>query len=201
MQVGLVILAAGEASRMGFAKQNIQFEGKTLLQRLISEAQETQLSPITVVLGAHKKDIVPTLKDLPITIIDNAGWKAGMGSSIKMGMIGTYLANKTLEAIIISTVDMPFVGVEIFKKLIDTAIQNPDKNIIASAYNGSLGIPVLFKRPSFELLLDIIDSDGAKMMIQANINETASVPFELGAFDLDSPEDIINFNLKFPKKS
>ncbi|MDR0793375.1 MAG: NTP transferase domain-containing protein, partial [Chitinophagaceae bacterium] len=48
---GIIILAAGNSSRLGTPKQLLSFEGKSLLKRITGEALAGH--PVTVVLGAY----------------------------------------------------------------------------------------------------------------------------------------------------
>ena len=193
MNVGIVILAAGASSRMGFPKQTLPIFGTSMLKHLILEVFETPCFPITVVVGANKAKVVPELKDMPVNVIDNKAWEEGMGGSIKMGLIGTYLVSNAIDAIIVMTSDMPYVNAGLLKSLIKTAEELPDKSIIAAKYNETAGIPVLFKRPRFEEILDLKSELGAKSILEKNKNDIATVDFELGSIDLDTKEEYFNF--------
>ena len=78
MNTGIVILAAGSSQRMGTPKQLLPVFGTSLIKYFIEEAMETPCYPITVVVGAHKAKIVPELKNMPISIVDNPAWESGM---------------------------------------------------------------------------------------------------------------------------
>jgi molybdenum cofactor cytidylyltransferase len=198
MLLGLVILAAGKSKRMGFAKQNIIFKEKTMLQHLLHEALMTEYLPITVVVGANKKDIVPNFEKLPITIIDNPNAAKGMGSSIKMGLVGSYMAEKNLEGLLFMTSDMPLVNTNYLKAMALAFENEPDSLIIASMYGGKPGIPALFRRSLFEDLLSIADEDGAKKLIEKHIKNTFTIGFPEGEIDLDTPEDVNKFRISHP---
>jgi len=53
IMTGIIILAAGASTRMGSPKQQLMYQGKTLLQHTIETALSTECSPVIVVLGAH----------------------------------------------------------------------------------------------------------------------------------------------------
>jgi molybdenum cofactor cytidylyltransferase len=193
MNIGVVILAAGESKRMGVPKQTLPIFGVPMLKYLIDEVLDTDSHPVTVVLGAHKSKIVPLLENIPIGIIDNPDWQKGMGSSIKMGLVGAYLITKGFDALIFITSDMPYVNADYIKKMMQVAVENPDKSIIVSEYNGVLGIPVLFKKERFEDILDMKPEHGAKQFFDKYPDEIVSVVFGLGGIDLDTKEDYFNF--------
>jgi molybdenum cofactor cytidylyltransferase len=193
MNIGVVILAAGESKRMGVPKQILPIFGVPMLKYLVDEVLDTEAHPVTVVVGANKTKIVPLLENIPIGIIDNPDWQKGMGSSIKMGLVGSYLITKGFDGLIFMTSDMPFVNAEVLNKLIKTARKFPEKTIIASKYAGTLGIPVLYKKERFEDILDMKPDHGAKQFFNKYLDEIVSVDFDLGAIDLDTKEDYYNF--------
>ncbi len=59
---GIIILAAGNSSRFGSAKQLLHFNNKTLLQHVIDEAIESGAEPIIVVTGANADEISKDIK-------------------------------------------------------------------------------------------------------------------------------------------
>ena len=54
---GIIILAAGNSSRFGSIKQLLQFNNKTLVQHVIDEATDADLSPVIVVTGANAGEV------------------------------------------------------------------------------------------------------------------------------------------------
>ena len=193
MNIGVVILAAGESKRMGAPKQILPIFGVPMLKYLIDEVIDTEAHPITVVLGANKSKIVPLLENIPIGIIDNKEWAKGIGTSIKMGLVGSYLITKGFDGLIFMTSDMPYVTSELITQLIEAARNYPEKSIICSEYDGVKGVPVLLKKERFEDILDMKPEDGAKQFFTKYPNEIFSVPFDLGQIDLDTKEDYYNF--------
>ena len=198
MNTGIVILAAGASSRMGAPKQLLHIDGISLIKRMTEMAMETPCYPIVVVLGANRQIIRKELERMPITVIDNPQWENGMSSSIKMGLAGSYMTYKELEAIIFLTVDMPLVSAELIQKMVEKAKtingnteSSPD--IVACKYNGQIGIPVLFKRKLFNDLLELSGDSGAKKVILANKEQTATIDFPEGKIDLDTMEEYRNF--------
>ena len=177
---------------MGTPKQLLPIGSKNMIQTLIDEALKTSCYPITVVLGANKAKIVPDLVDMPINLVDNANWESGMASSIKMGLIGSYMIEKNIDSILFLTSDMPYVTSEYIQEIIRKA-EETEALIIASKYGGTVGIPALFKREIFTDLLELTGEEGARKLIQQNKEKLALVDFPNGAFDLDTPEDYASF--------
>jgi molybdenum cofactor cytidylyltransferase len=197
MNTSIIILAAGESSRMGMPKQLLMVEGKTLIRRIAEVAMDTPSHPIVVVLGANRTVIRKELDKMPITVIDNPQWENGMSSSIKMGLVGAYMTQKEIDAAIFLTVDMPFVTAELINEMIKKATENPDSEIVACKYDKQIGIPVLFKRSLFNDLLELKGDEGAKKLVLKNKALTAFIDFPEGKFDLDTIEEYWNFVSNF----
>src|SRR6476646_4639850 len=97
-------------------------------------------------------------------------------------------SNRELEAIVLLTCDQPFVEADVVASLVAEA-KRRGKPIVASKYANTLGVPAFFAGSCFTALLDLPDDSGAKSLIQARIDKVASVSFEDGATDIDTPED------------
>ena len=50
-KTGIIILAAGNSSRMGEPKQLMKFKNKTFLQHIVEESKEANLNPVICVTG------------------------------------------------------------------------------------------------------------------------------------------------------
>jgi len=186
--IGAVILAAGESSRLGQPKQLVQFRGKSLVSRAIDAAIEAGCSPITIVLGSDSKKIEDELAGTGVAIVINESWRAGIGTSIRAGAQNLLSQAPNLEAIVLLVCDQPFVDARVIKGLIELR-QKTDKSIVASAYSGTLGVPALFDRSCFQELLALGDDTGAKSIIMRNRGRVAEFPFLQGEIDIDTVAD------------
>src|SRR6185503_4216746 len=83
---GIVILAAGDSSRLGNLKQLLPFNGKTLLQHVIDEAAEAGAQPIVVVTGSNANRVATSIAGSSASIVENGNWKEGMASGIVAGI-------------------------------------------------------------------------------------------------------------------
>lgn len=188
--VGVVILAAGAATRMGAVKQCLPFRNRSLLRHTVEEALTSGCHPVVVVLGAHAEQAGEELHDLPVQGVVNPRWPEGMGSSIRCGMDALIagLAGAEVEAVVLTVCDQPYFSAEIICELI-AAHEQSSSRIVAAEYGGTRGVPALFSRALFPELLALEGQDGARRVIQARAEETIGVPFPEGAIDLDTPEE------------
>ena len=79
-QAGLILLAAGESSRMGTPKQLLSYKGRSLIRHAVEEAVTSSCHPIIVVFGANCDRIAPEIDNLPIHITFNSQWCSSMSS-------------------------------------------------------------------------------------------------------------------------
>jgi molybdenum cofactor cytidylyltransferase len=179
-----IILAAGESNRLGQPKQNLLFNGQTLLQRAVNSARRSKCKPVIVVLGANADTILPSGR---ATLLYNNDWKEGMASSIRAA-INEVSKNNSIDKAIIMLCDQPFVSAELLESMIDKQAET-GKLIVACTYKGTIGVPVLFERALFAKLLLLQGHEGAKKILKDHIPDIASVPFEQGGIDIDTPGD------------
>ncbi len=193
MSVAVIILAAGSSSRLGQSKQLLTIHNETLLRKICKAAITSHANRTIVVLGTDEAKHRTVIDDLDLTIVVNHEWTKGMGSSLKKGLQFLLAKNSKTKAIIISVCDQPMLNCEIFNQLIDLYKKHP-KKIIASSYNHTLGVPTLFGSKWYKELLNTEDQAGAKKVILKNKMEVVQLPFELGALDIDTPEDLKRLN-------
>jgi molybdenum cofactor cytidylyltransferase len=191
---GVIILAAGSSSRFGSPKQNLVYQGKTLLQRAIQTALTSACCDCAVVvLGANEGDIRPNISDQQINITYNPDWHEGMASSIRLGITELLRLEPSVTTAILMLCDQPFVDPLLLYQLTERKAEN-DAGIIACAYKNILGVPTLFDKKYFPELMKLTGSEGAKKIINTYPDDVMSVPFGLGAIDIDTIEDFERLN-------
>jgi molybdenum cofactor cytidylyltransferase len=188
LKIGMILLAAGNASRMGGAKQLLTFEGKTLLCRSAEAAIGSGCSPIVVVVGARAHEVLPHLPAPPLYPIINADWEKGIGSSLRAGLQHLLSLSPILDACLITLCDQPRVDAALLQQ-IAAAYRHTHKPLVACHYNNSPGVPALFDRKYFDALLALPDDAGAKSILLCHPDDTHLIPTPLPALDIDTPAD------------
>ncbi|HXG37824.1 MAG TPA: nucleotidyltransferase family protein [Bacteroidota bacterium] len=186
IHLSILLLAAGGSTRYGSPKQLLPFRGKPLIRHLTEVALQSKASDTYVVLGAEAKKISQELSGLPVRLIVNEEWQEGIGSSLRAGV---QALPKTTEAALIMLGDQPLVTSAHLNSIIE-AHQSTGKPIVASAYSGTLGVPVIFARRFFPELQRLSGDTGAKQIIQNHSGEVAGIPFPDGVVDIDTPRDL-----------
>jgi molybdenum cofactor cytidylyltransferase len=184
--IGAVILAAGGSSRLGRPKQFVKFRGDTLIRRAVRAATEAQCTPVVVVAGENGEELQRELRETSAVIAHNPEWRGGLGTSIRCGV---RRLDGSSEGVVLLTCDQPLVDAPVIAELIAVREQTA-KPIVACRYANTLGIPALFDRSCFDALLALPDDSGAKALIAARSDDVATVEFEAGAVDIDTPEDL-----------
>jgi molybdenum cofactor cytidylyltransferase len=191
---GIIILAAGSSSRFGSPKQNLVYQGKTLLQRAIQTAITSACCDcVLVVLGANEGEIRPSISDQQVHITYNPHWQDGMASSISLGIAELQKLVPLANAALLMLCDQPFVDPLLLYQLTERKAEN-DAGIIACEYKNVLGVPALFDEKYFAELKELKGNEGAKTLINAYADDVMSVPFGLGAIDIDTIEDFEKLN-------
>ena len=193
-RVAIAILAAGASSRMGQPKQLLSFRGKSLLRRSVDTALQTDCGPVVVVLGSNAERITPELDGLPVTVVLNAEWDHGPGTSVRAA-VKHLESDSSVTGVVFLLCDQPFVDVHHMRKLI-AASEATRLPMVASGYGGTCGVPALFDRSCFKLLRTLNLSVGAKQVLNRNFDAVALVPFPNGEVDLDTPADYARYEEK-----
>lgn len=199
MQIGIIILAAGSSSRLGTPKQLIQIEGESLIRKAIKTAMHIQNTKSIVVLGANDELIKPEIADLRINTLFNEAWQSGMASSLKKGLDYLLNQNSDLEAVLVMLCDQPFVNPTLIQNIIQT-YKDTSKPIVASDYGENLGVPALFAKPIFSSIFELEGDTGARKIFQKHRQETATLAFPEGKWDIDTQADIEKIQELFKKK-
>jgi molybdenum cofactor cytidylyltransferase len=120
--------------------------------------------------------------------VRNANWQRGIGSSIRSGVQALIDHAQDVDAILLLVCDQPAVNAQFVESLI-AARNATKKDIAASTYANTVGVPALFVRSLFKELLSLGDEAGAKSIILQKTQCVVQLPFPDGAIDVDTRED------------
>lgn len=186
---GIILMAAGESRRLGRPKQLLDHAGTPLLARAADTALATGIRPVIVVLGAGADEIAPRIFREDSTIVRNEDWREGMAASLRTGLQALLDRAPDTEAAILMVCDQPFVTAGLLLQLLQRH-RETGLPAIASTYAGRMGTPALFHRSLFGELLRLQGDTGARRWLTEHPESVATLPFEKGALDIDTPEDL-----------
>jgi molybdenum cofactor cytidylyltransferase len=187
--VGIIVLAAGDSSRMGTPKQLLRFRGQSLLARAVDAALRSVCRPVVVVLGARAGDLRHEVEQFPVRVVENDRWAEGMGTSIGAGVEALLGGESSAEACVITLCDQPLVTAERINELV-AAYCSTRAEIVAARYDRVAGgVPALFSRALFRELADLGGAEGAKTVITRRGERVVSVSVPEAAIDVDTQAD------------
>lgn len=189
VKIGVVILAAGSSSRLGFPKQLVEFRGKTLLQHSLDVAGFLDFNPRILVLGSKAEKIQQKIDPGNFEVVINENWSEGMGTSISKGISSALSMEKELDHILILLSDQPLVSQEKIQELINVQLDSR-KPATFSEYADDVGVPAIFSSSVFSDLMKLNAEQGAKKLLSEKKLEFGTVRFEKGNFDVDTAADV-----------
>jgi molybdenum cofactor cytidylyltransferase len=198
-KLAILILAAGESSRMGeHVKQILPWRSTTLLGNAIQQADTSIADNTFTVLGAFEERIMAEVNFEANSTIKNSNWGSGMGSSIATGISHFLTKGMGYDAVLIMLADQPLIDTNYLNKMMGNWIGNPSK-IITTQYDNKSGVPAIFGKEHFEELQTLNKDFGAKDIIVANEATVLALNPEGKEIDIDSWEtyqELLNKKVK-----
>lgn len=185
--ISIILLAAGESSRLGTPKQLLMFKGKNLMQHSIDMTLTPGMDTV-LVLGAFSDQILEQVNTFDTKIVENEQWNEGLSSSIRKGLEAVLISHPDTEAVILVLCDQPFLSAEILRQILEK-YQDTGLPIVHCHYGEASGPPTLFHRSMFPYLLELKGGQGAKKVVDRFPDQVAFIDFPHGSLDIDTPED------------
>ncbi|GLU44568.1 nucleotidyltransferase family protein [Allomuricauda sp. NBRC 101325] len=187
--IAVVVLAAGGSTRLGRPKQLVEFKGKTLLEHTMQEVIGLGFQTKILVLGSKNEEIQDKIDSNGFKVVINPNWEQGMASSIKIGLEAAITEEEELDHVLFLVSDQPFLERENLIKLVQTQLRENPKATY-SQYGENIGVPAIFGKEAFPLLLKLKGDDGAKKLIYLEDFKFCTETFKKGGFDVDTEEDV-----------
>src|SRR6218665_22175 len=183
----VLLLAAGASKRLGTPKQQLIYNGDTLLRNSVHAALDLHAGATVVVVNDQSNDVTKQLDGMPVEIIFNEKAEEGMASSIRAGINFINEKYQNVTNVLIMLCDQPFVDAVLLKQLVNTQ-QRTNAPVVASYYDDRKGVPALFHQTFFAELQSLEGDTGAKHLIEKAGDQVAIVNFPAGAIDIDTKE-------------
>ncbi|MCF2947005.1 nucleotidyltransferase family protein [Paraglaciecola aquimarina] len=190
MPVTVIMLAAGNSQRFGDIKQLADINGTPLvvhsLGSFLSKGEVLpELENVYLVLGANHRQIekvIPT----KVQKIYVKEWQKGMGQSLAEAI---QQIKPSINHVFVALADQAAVNMAVVNKMLLTLRRHPSK-IIASKYNGHLGVPAIFPAKYLHQLGTLEGHIGARRIIQKNLEDVVCLDCPEAELDIDTPEDL-----------
>jgi molybdenum cofactor cytidylyltransferase len=181
------VLAAGPATRFGSPKQLVRLGGAPVVYEAAARAAAVAGQSVTIVLGAHAREVAPALRQSAATVVVNRDWEEGIASSIRTAV---RTAPPRCDGLLLVLCDQVAVTADDLRRLYLAWRRHPIL-ISCALYAGLPGLPALFPSWAFGDLLELRGDRDARLVLRRNVDRVVRVPMANAALDLDSPEDLL----------
>ncbi|MDO4567543.1 MAG: nucleotidyltransferase family protein [Clostridia bacterium] len=158
MRIGCVLLAAGCSHRFGGNKLLSDFCGQPLAVHAAAALPQSRFYRTVAVTQA---DTRPLLLDCGLECLLNDAPERGISSSIRIGLG----ALADADAAMFCVCDQPLLRPESVERVLDMWLANPSR-IVALAFEGVKGNPVVFPRGFFPELAALAGDRGGSAVIR-----------------------------------
>ena len=186
-------------------------DGPTLVERAVDVLAQGGCEGVTVVVGAAAEEVMAVLggADLPgVDTVRCENWSEGMGASLRAGL-AAMTSRTEVEAVLISLVDLPDVGPDVVRRILDTrnsytrsggrppspiewTTSGPwSSELSRAAYGGVPGHPTLIGRDHWTGVIQVALGDrGARHYFRAHEHRLVECGDLATGRDVDSPADL-----------
>lgn len=182
LQIGCVVMAAGNASRFGENKLARTFGGKPLIQWALEAVPAEMFTQIAVV--TQYPEIMALASKFGFQAIQNSHPEWGVSHTIHLGLSSM----TTCDGVLFQVADQPLLRRETVAKAAALWRAHPDR-IVALAHNGVRGNPCLFPARFFPELMALEGDRGGSGVIRRHEEALLLVEAaEEELWDVDTPQ-------------
>ncbi|HWQ84787.1 MAG TPA: nucleotidyltransferase family protein [Anaerolineales bacterium] len=188
LQIGAVVLAAGESRRMGEPKMSLPWGNTTVIARVCEVLLSSGLTEIWVVTGGGRENVETVLRHLPVKTIFNPQYADNdMVHSLQTGIA---VLKPDLLAALVVLGDQPQIEVETVRKIIK-AFQETSQPIIVPSYNNRRGHPWLVRQRLWPDILALQPPATLRNFLNNHTRHIHYVNLNTPSIlkDLDTPDD------------
>jgi nicotine blue oxidoreductase len=188
--VGLV-LAAGAGRRMGGPKALVRLTdgGPTLVETAVARVTDAGCDRVVVVVGAAGDEVAALVDGRGAQVVQAADWDEGMGASLRAGL--AHLGAGDDDLALVTLVDLPDVGAEVVRRVLEAASPDGRAALARAAYDGVPGHPVALGRDHWAAVITTARGDrGARDHLRATPHHLIECGDLATGRDLDTVGDL-----------
>jgi len=197
--VAIIVLAAGQSSRLGQMKQLITIKEKSLVEWQLEQALKVS-SKVYCVLGFNASEVKARIDHLPINTIINKKFSGGMASSIAAGVAALTADIKAVMIVLVDQWQLTEKDLirhqNFWQESPHAIVVAQDINMAAAVNSAQIGPPVIFSQHYFAELTQLTGKQGAKPLLEKYQDNLLKVPLAHAFFDIDTPEQLNNMYKK-----
>ncbi|OEH85319.1 hypothetical protein BHU72_04280 [Desulfuribacillus stibiiarsenatis] len=182
MKVEGVILAAGLSSRAIVYKMELDFGGKTLIERSIEAIYD--LCDQVIVVGGYKIEVIRELtkRFSRVKVVENPAYAKGMFTSVKAGLVAT-----TAEKVLFTPGDYPLITPKTCEIML-----HKEGEVVVPLWKGKKGHPIVLRRSLINEILLEPDDSNLKAILRRKIAAFVDVNDPGILIDIDTMSDYNN---------
>ena len=187
-KIGVVLLAAGQSSRMGGQNKLLaDLDGRPIIRRTVETMLASRARPVVVVTGHMSKEIEAALSDLPLMLAHNPESESGMSTSLRVGLDAL---PGDVDGAMIALADMPYVSPRIVEMLCDAFSPDAGAPICQPRHQRRRGHPVVWAKRYFPELKKLVGDVGGRSVLERHADDVHFVDVDHPGIhtDIDTPE-------------
>jgi molybdenum cofactor cytidylyltransferase len=188
--VTAILLAAGSSRRMGaYNKLLLPWKGKPLVVATTENIIAAGVDDLVLVTGHEAEAITAAVSGLPVRVIHNPHYAAGMTGSIQTG-----ISAASGNGYMICLADMVSIEPEEYVLLVKAFKDEYSRDIeciLLPEYQGQKGNPVLFASSWREAILRHPEEDGCRTLVRSHPVHQHRIPMPTAHVlqDIDTPDE------------
>ncbi len=187
MTIGVIVLAAGLATRFGSDKRVAHLaDGRRMINATVTNARDSGL-PLLVCLRTHDHQLAAELVAPGITCLQCHRADEGMGATLAEGIRHT----EKWDGALIALADMPWIKPDSYERVAAALTRNV---IVQPHYGDKAGHPVGFGADFFPALTKLSGDAGGRQLLHAHAQRVQPLQVDDPAIrrDVDRPDDLLS---------
>jgi len=170
-----LLLAAGEAKRMGRPKLLLPLGDRTIFEVSLGNLVRSRVDEVIVVLGHRADDFLPLIRGKKVKAVINPHYSQGMSTSLRRGLDA--VASES-QGLMIALADQPFIPPEVIDLLIEAFLKG-ERGIVLPTWRGRRGHPVILSLSRYgEELRGLTGDKGAREILERHKEDILEVEVE-----------------------
>ena len=164
-------------------------DGRVMVARVVDHMLAAPFRPVIVVTGHRAAEVEEALADRPVTLVASPDWDQGLSTSLRAGIAAV---PEEARAVVVCLGDMPLVTARTIERLVAAYDPEQGRSIVAPAFEGELGNPVLWDRAFFAEMMALSGDRGARGLLERHREHVATVAMDDDAVlrDVDTAEQL-----------
>lgn len=174
---------------MKVPKMLLPFDGKTMIEKTITNIINSEVFSTLVVLGSFRDEICGVIRHLPVITCFNDKYREGMLSSVQCGLKNI---PGSAGAVLIIPGDQPLIEPAVTNRVIG-AYRRSKKGIVMPVFKGKRGHPLLVDRKYIEEIINYGKHEVLRSLARIHKDDVLEVSVNTVAIlkDFDTKEDYL----------